>query len=156
MKRTIILLTALAALIISTPMFAAATANLDVKATVSANCTISAVAMDFGSYDPLSATNAIATGTLNVACTKGAAATISLGNGGNFTTIRRMASPSGDFLEYSLYQPNGTTAWDTTNIYTYNSTTKASQAFTVNGKAIAGQNITVGAYADQVVATINY
>jgi len=36
---------------------ATATANLDVTATISANCTISTSAVAFGTYDPISANN---------------------------------------------------------------------------------------------------
>ena len=84
MKRTVLFLT-LTALAFSAPAFAgSASANLNVTANVAANCTISTSPVAFGAYDPVVAnasTDLTASGTVTVACTKGTAATIDLGNG---------------------------------------------------------------------------
>src|SRR6187401_3497739 len=64
----------------------AATSSFTVSATVSANCTISAGALAFGSYDPVSAnasTDLDQTSTVTVACTKGSTGVVSLDNGVN-------------------------------------------------------------------------
>src|SRR5262245_9796185 len=63
-----------------------ATANLSTSASVANNCTISTSAVAFGSYDPVVANasaNLDGTGSLTVACTKGANTTIGLDLGGN-------------------------------------------------------------------------
>src|SRR5437870_13726869 len=163
MKRAILSLTNLG--LISVPDFAgSARANLSVTASVSANCTISTAPVAFGAYDPVSAnaaTNLNGTGTLTVACTKGATATIDLGNGGNFSGgTRRMGSGS-DFLNYALYKDAARTqvwgsglAGGTTMAYL--AATKASTAVSVYGTVPQNQDVTVGAYNDVVLATINY
>ena len=163
MKRVILSLAVLS--LISIPAFAgSATASLNISASVSAVCTISTSAVAFGAYDPVvanAATDLNGTGTVTVACTKGAAATIDLGNGGNLSGgSRRMASGT-DFLNYSLYKDAARTqVWGTGlaggTTYTYNSASKVATAVTVYGKVPQNQDVTVGAYSDVVLATINY
>ena len=163
MKRAILSLAVLS--LITVPAFAASqTANLNVTASVSAVCSISTVTVAFGAYDPVvanAATDLNGTGTLVVACTKGAAATIDLGVGGNlFGGSRRMSSGT-DFLNYALYRDAARTqVWGTGmtggSTLTYNSASKTSTNITVYGKVPQAQDVTVGAYSDVVVATINY
>jgi spore coat protein U-like protein len=163
MKRTILSLAVLT--LISVPAFAGqATANLNVSASVSAVCTISTAAVAFGAYDPV-VTNAAAalngTGTVTVACTKGASATIDLGNGGNLSAGSRRMTSGPDFLNYALYKDAARTqVWGTGlaggATLTYNSATKAATNLTVYGTVPGGQDVTVGNYSDTVVATINY
>ena len=163
MKRTILSLAVLS--LIATPMFAAsATANLNVSASVSAVCTISTAAVAFGAYDPV-VTNAAAalngTGTVTVACTKGAAATIDLGNGSNLSGGSRRMTSGSDFLNYALYKDAARTqVWGTGmaggSTLAYNAASKASTNLTVYGTVPANQDVTVGSYSDTVVATINY
>ncbi|HKB79434.1 MAG TPA: spore coat U domain-containing protein [Thermoanaerobaculia bacterium] len=165
MKRTVLSLIVLAVLVFSVPVFAAsATANLNVSASVSAVCTITTSPVAFGAYDPVSAnasTDLTAQGAVNVACTKGTAATIDLGTGGSFSGgTRRMASGT-DFLNYSLFQDaaltqvwgSGIAGGATAN---YNAASKSVTAVTVYGMVPQAQDVTVGSYADVVLATINY
>lgn len=163
MKRTtlslVILMTA------AVPAFAAQKqANLDVTASVTANCTITTVAVAFGAYDPIGANAAAdlnASGTVTVACTKGTAATIDLGNGSNLSGgVRRMASAT-DFMNYALYKDAARTqVWGTGlaggTTSAYNAASRAATAITVYGTVPQAQDVTVGNYADTVVATINY
>ncbi|HEY6844338.1 MAG TPA: spore coat U domain-containing protein [Thermoanaerobaculia bacterium] len=163
MKRAILSLAILT--LISIPAFAGqATANLNVSASVSAVCTISTAAVAFGAYDPV-VTNAAAalngTGTVTVACTKGASATIDLGNGGNLLAGSRRMTSGPDFLNYALYKDAARTqVWGTGlaggATLTYNSASKAATNLTVYGTVPGGQDVTVGSYSDVVVATINY
>jgi len=85
MKRSVLFLIALT--VVSTPLFAASkNANLDISASVAANCTITTGPVAFGAYDPVGANAAadlLAAGSVTVACTKGSVTTIDLGNGGN-------------------------------------------------------------------------
>ena len=163
MKRAILSLAVLS--LITVPAFAASqTANLNVTASVSAVCSISTVTVAFGAYDPVvanAATDLNGTGTLVVACTKGAAATIDLGVGGNLSGGSRRMSSGTDFLNYALYRDAARTqVWGTGmaggTTLTYNSASKTSTNITVYGKVPQAQDVTVGAYSDVVVATINY
>src|SRR5205809_7330105 len=128
--------------LITVPAFARQqTANLNVTASVSAVCTISTVTVAFGAYDPVvtnAATDLNGTGTLTVACTKGAAATIDLGVGNNLSAGTRRMSSGTDFLNYSLYKDAARTqVWGTGmrggTTLTYNAASKASTAVTDYG-----------------------
>ena|SRR5947209_2502552 len=165
MKRTILSLITLSALAVTVPAFAgSASANLNISASVAANCTITTSPVAFGAYDPVvanAATDLTATGSVNVACTKGTAATIDLGNGGSFAAGSRRMSSGSDFLNYALYKDAARTqvwgsglAGGTTMAYA--AATKNSTAVSVYGTVPQAQDVTVGAYADVVLATINY
>jgi len=165
MKRTVLSLIALTALAVSVPAFAgSASAPLNISASVAANCTITTSPVAFGAYDPVvanAATDLLATGSVNVACTKGTAATIDLGNGGNFSGGSRRMGSGSDFLNYALYKDAARTqVWGSGlaggTTMAYNAATKASTAVTVYGTVPQAQDVTVGAYADVVLATINY
>jgi len=164
MKRSVLFLIALT--VVSTPLFAASfkTANLDISASVAANCTISTAPVAFGPYDPVGANAAadlLATGTVTVACTKGSVTTIDLSNGANLLAgSRRMASAT-DFMNYALYKDAARTqVWGTGLVggstVAYNAASVVATAFTVYGTVPQAQNVSVGAYTDTVVATINY
>lgn len=144
-----------------------ATSNLSVSATVAANCTISTGAVSFGTYDTLASGNLDATGSVAVACTKGTAPTITLGNGANYSGGRRLSDGS-EFITYELYHPSSTTpgaacaytqSWGTAGgaIFTATSApSKASRTYNVCGRATLGQDVGAGSYTDTVVATVNF
>ena len=167
MKRLYRFLLPMAALALAgTSGFAAtATTNLGVSATVSANCTLTATAVGFGSYDPVSAnasTDLVASGAVNANCTNGATATILLGQGLHAATgstdaapLRQMIS-GGNQLSYQLYSDaNHTTVWDNSTGVSY-SGQGTQTSVSVYGKVTAGQNVPSGNYADTVVATISF
>jgi len=159
---------------------AAATDNLTVSATVPQTCTISTTPVAFGSYDPTGAQSTAdlpGAGTLLVTCTNGAgdtgigatAITLTLDDGGNFSTTRRMAAGT-NYLGYELYQPTATTAgaacgaltqrWGTTGgeiftpaIASWDGTQKT---FNVCGNVPQAQNVPPGSYSDTVTATVNF
>jgi spore coat protein U-like protein len=144
---------------------ASATANLSVAATIVNNCTISTTPVSFSSYDPIGAHASVdddnGTGTVTVTCTRGTAATIGLGSGGNVSgTTRRMVNATNNFLNYELYQNAGRTAvWGNSgaNLYSAGAApSKAPRAFTVYGRIFAGQDLPAGNYADTVQATVNF
>ena len=158
------------------------TTNLAVTATVTTKCTGTSTPVAFGAYDPLSATDALATGTLAVTCTKGATGvTIGLGLGAHAAgSVRNMLNAgSGDVIAYELYQPSAMTAaaacpgtlpgtatiWSnaggglvTPSGVTWGATSPAS--FNVCGYAVKNQDVTGStagtAYSDTVVATFNF
>jgi spore coat protein U-like protein len=148
----------------ATASAATATSNLNVSATVTNNCTISTVALAFGSYDPVVAhasANLDGTGTVVVACTKGAVATVGLGLGSNASgTTRRMTNGASEFLTYELYQDAGrTTVWGNSGAGLYSpgaAPSKVGRNFTVYGRVVANQDVAAGSYNDTVVATVNF
>jgi spore coat protein U-like protein len=143
---------------------ATATANLGVSATVTNNCTISTSAVAFGSYDPVVAhasTDLDSSGTVTVACTKGASSTVGLGLGSNASgSTRRMSDGGSNYLTYELYQDNGrTTVWGTAGAGLYSpgaAPSKAARNFTVYGRVTSNQDVPAGTYNDTVVATVNF
>lgn len=145
-----------------------ATDNLEISATVSANCTIDAGSVDFGAYDPVSANASSpldATGTISVTCTSGAAATITLGQGDNADSgssdaapLRRMSDGASDFLSYALFSDSGyTTTWGNDASVDVDVTgTGSAENLTVYGRVAAGQNVPAGTFTDTVVATVTF
>jgi len=147
----------------STTNAATATANLAVSATVTNNCTISTVALAFGSYDPVVAnasTNLDGTGSVVVSCTKGSTATIGLGNGANYSSGRRMGDGATNFLTYELYQDaSRATVWGNSGaglLSPVAAPSKAARTFTVYGRVTSNQDVPAGSYNDTVVATVNF
>ncbi len=164
MKRTILSLAILSLIITPAAFAGTATGNLSVTANVAAVCTINTTPVAFGAYDPVVA-NASAplsgTGTVTVACTKGASATVDLGSGANLSGGSRRMAAGANYLNYALFQDSlHTNVWGSGmaggTTETYNSTTKAPTALTVYGSIPAGQDVSIGSYSDTVVATINY
>jgi len=143
---------------------ATATANLSVSATVTNNCTISTVALAFGSYDPVVANasaNLDGTGTVVVTCTKGSTATIGLGLGSNAAaSVRRMTDGSSNYLTYELYQDSGrSTVWGNSGaglLSPVAAPSKAARNFTVYGRVASNQDVPAGTFNDTVVATVNF
>src|SRR4051812_26217128 len=94
-----------------------ATANLNVSATVTKNCTIKTDPVAFGNYDALSAAAVDQQGAIKITCTKGTLTIVQLGNGANLQGAQRAmagGSPAG-FLNYELYSDSGrTTRWGST------------------------------------------
>jgi spore coat protein U-like protein len=142
---------------------ATAIASFNVTANVTANCTIVAGNLGFGSYDPVVAQAASPldqTSTLTVACTKGTNAAVSLDLGTHASgSTRRMQSgtTATEFLTYELYTTGAhSVVWNTTNTVAYAATSKASSDLTVYGRVAAGQDVETGNYSDTIVATITF
>ena len=157
----------------------AGTSTLTAQTSVSTNCSVAAVAVVFGAYDPI-ATNAPPasggvdlnkTGSITITCVKGTAPTIGLGLGANASgSIRRMLSGTTDFLTYELYQPPnnvagtacsfpGATVWGTAGPNLLAPTAapnKTARIYNVCGTVAAGQDPAIGTYSDTVVATVTF
>jgi spore coat protein U-like protein len=138
---------------------ATATSSFAVTASVAANCTISAGALAFGAYEPVvtnASTDLDQTSTISVACTKGSTGVVSLDNGANFSSGRRMKAGA-NYLGYEMYNDSGrTTVWNSSNTVSYTAASKAASSLTVYGRVAAGQDVPVGSYSDTVVATITF
>jgi spore coat protein U-like protein len=143
---------------------ATATANLTVTATVTNNCTISTAPVAFGNYDPVVAnasTSLDSTGTVTVACTKGATATVGLSLGSNPSgSTRRLKDGGTNVLTYELYQDSGrSTVWGDAGAALLSpgaAPSKAPRSFTVYARVPSGQDVAAGNYTDTVVATVNF
>jgi spore coat protein U-like protein len=158
--------------------------NFNAKASVAANCQMSAVGdLSFGAYDPVvaNATSGLSGNTsFTLKCTRGASPVISLSvSNANFAKNlagkRAMnngtTSPAtGNYLSYDLFVPNGvgdatvTSAsvayWgDNTNgtsTFAPSVPTVATQTITIFGSVPGGQDAVAGNYTDSVTATVNY
>jgi spore coat protein U-like protein len=132
--------------------------------TVSAECTVNTTSVNFGAYDPVvanAATPLDATGTVNVYCTTGTLATVSLDLGTHFTgTTRRMLAGAANFLTYEIYRDAArTVVWNTVNTNSGTSTSKTiaiNNGFIAYGRIPSGQDVTMGAYGDTLLVTVNY
>jgi spore coat protein U-like protein len=154
------------------------TAVLGVTATINANCTISTSALSFGHYESLQA-NATAplhaAGSLSIACTRGSAPRITLDLGRNPSGERRQmalaaAIPGRDRLYYELYQPPdstpgsgchfpGSVAWGPAASQAFVPSppvNRTLRTYSVCGTIPPGQSVSMGSYADTVVATVNF
>ena len=142
---------------------ATASANVDVSASVAANCLVSAGSLVFGAYDPLGANDSAAldaSGTFSVRCTRGVTAQFGLDNGlGHDGSTRRMElSSGGEYLNYSLFSNAGrTTAWDNgANRVSYTAASKSAQSLTIYGRVPGGQDPVAGNYEDTVEAIAEF
>lgn len=168
MKKSNLLALACMVILAASSAFAGtATSNLNVSATVTANCLITANALAFGAYDPIVANATtplnVAT-TINVTCTNNSAATVTLDQGltpaaGSTAAapLRQMAG-GGTVLPYSIFQDAAhTIVWGNTAATGVADTgSGVQQTINVFGQIPAAQNVPAASYADTVVATITF
>ncbi len=148
-----------------------ATGNMPVSASVAANCAFTTATLNFGAYDPVSTNGAGGsdlkvtnnTTALQISCTKGSTATITLNNGSNSggscsgTGPACMKDAAGDLLNYGLYTDNTFgTLWTGATSVSYTATGVAATAIAVNGDVYKGQNVGVGTYTDTIQATATF
>jgi spore coat protein U-like protein len=148
-----------------------ATGNMPVSATVSANCAFTTATLNFGAYDPISTNGSSGsdlkltdnTTALQISCTKGSSATITLNNGSNSggscsgTGPACMKDGAGDLLNYGLYTDNTFgTLWTGATSVGYTAASTATTAIKVNGEVYKGQNVGVGTYSDTIQATATF
>jgi spore coat protein U-like protein len=82
-----------------------------------------------------------------------------LGNGGNYSSGRRMSDGSGGFLNYEIYSDSGrTSVFGGTTGNGVSATAASKNSITVNlyGRITAGQDVATGSYADTVQSTVNF
>ncbi len=141
---------------------ATTTTTIAVTATVQPSCTVSATALAFGSYNPLSATPLDGTSTITVNCTTGTVYTVGLNAGttGGATVTTRQMLLSANALNYTLYRDSGrTNNWGNTpgtDTPASATATTSAASLTVYGRIPALQNVPAGAYTDTVTVTVNY
>lgn len=138
--------------------------NLEISASVTNNCTISATSLDFGTYNPAASKNV--TGTVKTNCTLAANAVITLDQGyyratnsSDTAPLRRLKNVGSDnYLSYTLYQNSGkTTIWgNSTNTGVNVTGTGTEQSASVYGVIPTGQSVPAGVYVDTVIAIVTY
>jgi spore coat protein U-like protein len=140
--------------------------KVQVTAGVSAHCVVSfAGDITFGDYNPVAGSPTTTTGDLKIACTKGAAPTITLdwGKNGGSGLYNYMVGTKGDKLEYQIFQPTmpgdaqSSTQWNgTPNTLTGPAATSiAAVTYTMFGQIPINQDVRIDTYSDTVTVTIN-
>jgi spore coat protein U-like protein len=129
-------------------------------------CTISAVGVAFGAYNPQSAANDDGTGTVNLACpTAVTAPVVALSKGGSATySPRRMTN--GTFnLTYNLYTTSArTTIWGdgtggtVTQTLSGGTISGGTRNFSrsIFGRVPGSQNVGAGSYSDSITLTVTF
>jgi spore coat protein U-like protein len=145
------------------------TTTLTVNLTVANDCTITAPNIAFGSAPVVSAFTAVTGQTINLACTKGSAYTVGLGDGQNAVSVggrRRMISGS-NYLAYDIFKSAGTTRWGSVGsarrassdaeVNPGNGLGTGSQIFNYNAKIYTDQTTPpAGTYLDSVVLDVGF
>lgn len=134
-------------------------------------CSLVLTNLNFGTYDPLSATGSTAMGSVGVRCNKTTnpsetlnySITMSAGKAGTYKPNRTMTGPGGT-LVYQIYRDSAFTAvWGNTTSddvggsqFLPSGQYPITGDFTVYGKVPGSQDVGVGAYTDSVVVTLNF
>jgi spore coat protein U-like protein len=120
-------------------------------------CTVSAVGINFGSYDPFFPQNLDSTGSVEVSCDVTTTYSIALSPGRGTYTSRAMSNGSHELL-YNLYTNVAhATLWGDGTAGT--ATVDASgmdNEHTVYGSIPARQNALLGNYSDTIVVTLTF
>lgn len=129
--------------------------------TVSSNCVMTATALVFGAYDPLSATPNDASSNIAVTCTQTTPYHVRFDKGvhGSSVTNRKLSDGGINTLNYAIFRDSGRTLnWgETDTVDTTDSTgTGIAQSFNMYGRIAALQAIPSGSYSDTVTVTISF
>ncbi|TFI57258.1 SCPU domain-containing protein [Sphingomonas parva] len=121
-------------------------------------CTISAVGVAFGTYDPKSSAPRTGFGRISLDCHPNARPVIALGAGLGGNLLQRRMSNGRSTLNYNLYTDAGlTSVWgDGTGGTLSISAPKKTSSYTVYGRIPAGQNVSAGSYSDVLIVTVIY
>jgi spore coat protein U-like protein len=126
-----------------------------VTATVAKVCTVGALPINIGSYDPNNATATAGTTNVNVTCTKGTTYTTFLTSLKSWT-LTDTATSAGNALTYAITQGASATAWNSTSGWAGSASSKAAVAFLATAKIAPGQDVPAGTYTDTVTMNVNY
>jgi spore coat protein U-like protein len=158
MKKRLLVLAIIAAIgvlaLSSVSMAATKTNNLNVTASVAANCNIVSVTdVIFGAYDPTSATDLDVNGDLTFRCTKNTAYKTYL-----VGTRQMVGAVNSDNLNFQLYSDAGrTTAFPSDNSGgSTNAANNSPITSTIYGRVAALQDVSVDTYSRVLTATVEY
>ena len=168
MKKLAIALATASTLIASANSVAGtSTGTILVNANVVSSCIVTAVPLAFGIYDGTAATDTTASTPVTLVCAGTSTATLTLNDGDNFSTSRRMKSALGtEHLSYGLFKPTSatplatcayTTPWGASaNGFAVAGIGLTAAVFNVCGSIPKGQNVSFGVYTDTVVVTATF
>ncbi|WP_312914810.1 spore coat U domain-containing protein [Stenotrophomonas sp.] len=141
--------------------------SFPVNLVVQNDCTIAAADLDFGTA-ALPSEFAVARGSIEVACTKGSAYSVGLGDGRSLLAGRRhMRSVQGEMLAYDLFQGGGSVRWGSVGGQRRASTAAevnpgnglgiGKQVFKFSGKVYPDQApVPAGSYVDTVLIDVAF
>jgi spore coat protein U-like protein len=140
-----------------------ATGSFTVQAVINSACNVSATTLNFGAYNPASATALTGTSTISVYCTGGSPYTTSLnvGTGGGTFTTRTLLSGS-DALNFNLYRDSsysqvwGDGTGSTFTVAGTGSGLLTANTLTVYGQIPVSQDKPVGTYTSTITVTVTY
>jgi spore coat protein U-like protein len=145
--------------------------SFQVTASVANSCIITSTSnIAFGAYDPAQThfTTALdANGSVNVRCTRGTAALVTLGEGNQAAAtstcaapLRQMTDGGTGRLRYDIYQDaTRATPWgcDTTNDQGFTAAaSNVATTLTTYGRIPAGQDVAAGNFTDTVTVTVTF
>jgi spore coat protein U-like protein len=138
-----------------------ATASMAVSVDITANCTVSAEPLAFGSVGAGEAPAAGATSSIEVACGGEVPFTVALDDGQNYAdgTRRAIDPATGAYLAYEIYSdPARTQRWGASGAETVVDVTDADGTVRLTAYgAIAGDTqLAAGSYGDLVTVTTNF
>jgi spore coat protein U-like protein len=154
MKKLILIIVALSLVIFAAQAKAATdTSSVTATATVAANCNVESVTnLDFGSYDPTSATaDDDGAGDVSFRCTKGTAYN-------TYITGARTMTDGTDTLNFEVYQEAGRTTVYPNASPGSSGTAADNTVITSNlyGRIAALQDVQAGTYNGSVTFTVEY
>lgn len=129
------------------------------SAAARADCTLSVGTLNFGTYDILNTAPLDSVATVTYSCEAVVSPTMSLskGNAPNFSPRQMLQGTSA--LAYNLYLDAARTAvWGdgTAATSTFACSIGTSLTVSIFGRVFAGQNLAVGSYSDNILATITF
>ena len=136
-----------------------ATGTINVSGNVQGSCTVSAVALNFGSITPGSATDA--EGSIGAACTTGTTYTITIDGGSSLVDLAKAESEN--YLEYIIAfdESRAVDSYIPANgALVSNAIAESSETvnYSVYGRVLADENSAgvVGTYSDTLGITVTY
>jgi spore coat protein U-like protein len=140
-----------------------ATGSFTVQAVINSACSVSATTLNFGAYDPVSATALTGSSTISVYCTGGSPYTTALnvGSGGGTFATRTLLNGS-QTLNFNLYRDSsysqiwGDGTGSTFTVAGTGSGLLTANTITVYGQIPVSQDKPVGTYASTITVTVNY
>jgi spore coat protein U-like protein len=145
------------------------TTSMTVTLTVANDCTITAPNISFGSAPVVSAFAPVTGQTISLACTKGSAYTVGLGDGLQAASVggRRRMAFGGNYLAYDIFKSAGTTRWGSVGsarrassdaeVNPGNGLGSGSQIFNYNAKIYTDQTTPpAGTYQDSVILDVGF
>jgi spore coat protein U-like protein len=140
-----------------------ATSTFAVQAVINSACNVTATTLNFGAYDPTSATPLDAASAISVYCTWGTPFTVALnvGTGGGTFSARTMTN-GGNSLNYNIYLDAARTqVWGDGSGSTVTASGTGSGLLTANllnvyGMVPIAQDKATGTYASTITVTVTY